>query len=684
MAPRTSRRLAWTIGLVSIAFMLARLVLLFADRNAVLVAPAGLLGVATWDLVTVLSDASNLAVPVIGILLAIRVPENRLGWIFLVAGAFIATASFGQIYAQHALVIDPGSWPGGGFALWFATWAWPVPIVMLVLVFLLFPTGHLHSRAWRPVLWFTAIDAVVLVGTAMVYATVRRAALLHESEPTGVIGIVFALSFFGIVVAVIPSVASVGVRFRAARGAQRLQLKGFLVAALLVGATFVLSQAVDTPVTSVLSSLSLLLLWVAIALAVIRYRLYDIDVVISKAVMFGTLVVFITVVYVAVVVGVGALAGEGRSPLLAALAAGIVALAFQPVRGWARRFANRIVYGRRATPYEVLSEFSDQLAGTYSTDDVLPRMASLVAAGTGAQRTTVWLRVGDELRAEAWAGGQPAMRSLPMADGSLPAMPDGETAVPVRHADGLLGAISVVMPPTEPLGPEQDRLLADVASQAGLVLANVQLIEELRASRQRLVAAQDAERRKLERDLHDGAQQQVVALGIKARLVESLIGRDEDRARDILREVVDGSQGALETLRDLAHGIYPPVLADRGLGAAIGGQARTQSIPVSIDVDDLERYPQEIESAVYFCCLEAMQNVTKYAGATQVSVRIAREGIDLVFSVTDDGRGFDPAVTPRGAGLQNMADRLAALDGALELRSAPGSGSSVGGRVPIA
>jgi signal transduction histidine kinase len=311
-------------------------------------------------------------------------------------------------------------------------------------------------------------------------------------------------------------------------------------------------------------------------------------------------------------------------------------------------------------------------------------MASLVAAGTGAQRTTVWLRVGDELRAEAWAGGQPAMRSLPMADGSLPAMPDGETAVPVRHADGLLGAISVVMPPTEPLGPEQDRLLADVASQAGLVLANVQLIEELRASRQRLVAAQDAERRKLERDLHDGAQQQVVALGIKARLVESLIGRDEDRARDILREVVDGSQGALETLRDLAHGIYPPVLADRGLGAAIGGQARTQSIPVSIDVDDLERYPQEIESAVYFCCLEAMQNVTKYAGATQVSVRIAREGIDLVFSVTDDGRGFDPAVTPRGAGLQNMADRLAALDGALELRSAPGSGSSVGGRVPIA
>jgi signal transduction histidine kinase len=683
MGPRTSRRLAWGIGLVSIALMLARLGLMYADRNAVLTdATGGLLGTTEWNLANVLSDVANLAVPIIGIVLSTRVPENRLGWMFLAAGAFLASASFCQVYAQHALVIDPGNWPGGEVALWGATWGWTAPIGLLALVILLFPTGELPSRAWRPLLWFTAIDVAALSITAMVYAAIHGVDVLHESEVSGTIGGLFALTFLGLVIALIACVASVGVRFRAARGAERLQLKGFLVAALLVGTTFVVGNVVDTPLMSILSSLSLLLLWVSIAVAVVRYRLYDIDVVISKAVVFGALVAFITVVYVAVVVGVGALVGEGRSPLLAALAAWIVALAFQPVRGWARRLANRVVYGRRATPYEVLSEFSDQLAGTYSTDDVLPRMAQLVAAGTGAERTTVWLRVGGELRAEAWWGGEPDVRALPLGNGTLPPMSAEDAVVPVRHADGLLGAISVRMHASEPLGPEQGRLITDVASQAGLVLSNVRLIEELRASRQRLVAAQDAERRKLERDLHDGAQQQFVAVGIKARLVEGLIGSDQERARDLLREVVADTQGALENLRDLAHGIYPPVLADQGLAAAVAAHARKVPVPVDVEVAGTGRFPQEIEAAVYFCCLEALQNIAKYAEATHADVRIGTEDGSLVFTVADDGRGFDPAAA-RGAGLQSMRDRLDALGGSLEVRSAPGAGSRVTGRVPL-
>ncbi len=683
MAPETSRRLAWSIGLVSIAFLLARLALIYADRNTVLDDSAvGLVGAVRWTLDVVLSDVVFLAVPIIGILLATRVPKNGLGWMFLLAGLFGALASFGQVYAQHALLIDPGNWPGGRMALWCATWGWTVPIGLLPLVILLFPTGHLHSRSWRPVFRFTVIDAVALTGTAIVYASVRGADVLEETQTSGPVGLLFFLAFMAMLIALVLCVAAVVVRFRAAHGVERLQLKGFLAAAVLFAGTFVIGQLNDTPVTSVLSSLALLLLWVSIAVAVVRYRLYDIDVVISKAVVFGALVAFITVVYVAVVVGVGALAGEGRSPLLAALAAGIVALAFQPVRGWARRLANRVVYGRRATPYEVLSEFSDQLAGTYSTDDVLPRMAQLVAAGTGAERTTVWLRVGEEVRVEAWSGAEPDVRALPVDDGSLPTMSGEDAVVPVRNAGGLLGAISVRMPATEPLGPEQDRLLADVASQAGLVLSNVRLIEELRASRQRLVAAQDAERRKLERDLHDGAQQQFVAVGIKARLVEGMIGRDEERARVLVREVVADTQAALDNLRDLAHGIYPPVLADRGVGAALAAQAHKAPIPVEVEVDGLRRHPPEVEAAIYFCGLEALQNVAKYAAASSASVRVWEEDGRLGFSVSDDGRGFDPAVTARGAGLQNMADRLAALGGSLDVRSAPGAGTTIEGRVP--
>ena len=433
MAPETSRRLAWAIGLVSIAFMLARLVLMYVDRSAVLDdAAVGLLGARDGPSTIVLSDVVNLAVPIIGIILATRVPDNRLGWMFLVAGVFLALASFGQVYAQHALLIDPGSWAGGRIRALVGDVgldradrdparpgdpAVPDGPPALPLVA---PSVLVHGDRCRPPrergLWCT-----------------RRSAgptSSHESEPTGTIGLLFELAFVGMVIALIPCVVSVVVRFRAARGAERLQLKGFLVAALLVGATFVLNQLVDTPVMSILSSLSLLLLWVAIAIAVVRYRLYDIDVVISRAVVFGALVVFITVVYVAVVVGVGALAGEGRSPLLAALAAAIVALAFQPVRGWARRLANRVVYGRRATPYEVLSEFSEQLAG-----HVLDR--GRAAADGVDRRGRDGRRAHDGVAARGRASCaprpgpaiEPDVRTIPIADGELPPMPDGEAAV---------------------------------------------------------------------------------------------------------------------------------------------------------------------------------------------------------------------------------------------------------------
>jgi signal transduction histidine kinase len=265
----------------------------------------------------------------------------------------------------------------------------------------------------------------------------------------------------------------------------------------------------------------------------------------------------------------------------------------------------------------------------------------------------------------------------------LPTAAVGETAVPVTHQGELLGAISIRMPPNEPLSPAGERLVADVASQAGLVLSNVRLIEELRASRQRLVTAQDAERRKLERNLHDGAQQQLVALAVKQRLAAALVTRDPGKAAEMLEALQEETAGALENLRDLARGIYPPLLADQGLAAALASQARKAAIPVEVDADGVGRYPQEAEAAVYFCCLEALQNVAKYAQATRAHVRLSAHDGELTFEVTDDGQGFDAARTPLGSGMQNMADRLAALDGSLEVRSRPGEGATVMGRLPV-
>ncbi|MDQ3209818.1 MAG: sensor histidine kinase, partial [Actinomycetota bacterium] len=217
---------------------------------------------------------------------------------------------------------------------------------------------------------------------------------------------------------------------------------------------------------------------------------------------------------------------------------------------------------------------------------------------------------------------------------------------------------------------------------AGPVLRNVRLIEELRASRQRLVAAQDEERRKLERNIHDGAQQQLVALGVKLRLADTLVDRDASKAHEMLAQLQSETQGAIEDLRDLARGIYPPLLADRGLQAALEAQARKAVVPTTVRVDGVGRYPQDVESAVYFSVLEAMNNIAKYAEAAGIEISLAQRNGSLEFGVRDDGRGFDIAATSQGTGLQGIVDRIDAIGGTLVIESSPGVGTSVSGSVP--
>ncbi|MFL5768215.1 MAG: sensor histidine kinase, partial [Actinomycetota bacterium] len=419
--------------------------------------------------------------------------------------------------------------------------------------------------------------------------------------------------------------------------------------------------------------------------------LYDIDLVIRKAVVVGAIAVFFSAVYVLIVGGIGALVQSHATTQLSFIAAAVVALLFQPVVRRARRIADRVVYGNRATPYEVLSEFSDRLGGTYSADDVLPRMARIVAEGVAAMRADVWLRVGDRLRvAASWPSDAERSDAVELANGELPALPNVDEAFPVEQRGELLGALAVAMPANDPLDDAKRKLVSDLAGQAGLVLRNVRLTEDLRArledlkaAQKRLVAAQDAERRRLERNIHDGAQQQLVALSVKLRLARSLVGRDPEKAEGMLTELQTQTTETLEDLRDLARGIYPPLLADKGLPAALEAQARKSALPVEISPDGVGRYPQEIEAAVYFSVLEALQNVAKYAGASRAEVRLSAADGRLRFEVRDDGSGFDPSRTGYGTGLQGIADRLGALEGALAVSSVPGRGTTVAGDIPV-
>jgi signal transduction histidine kinase len=417
---------------------------------------------------------------------------------------------------------------------------------------------------------------------------------------------------------------------------------------------------------------------ISIGIAVMKYRLYDIDIVIRKTVVFAVVAGFIALVYVAIVVGVGTLVGTQGSPVLSAVAAAIVALVFQPVRARAGRFADRVVYGKRATPYEVLAELGGRLSDTYDADEVLPRLARVLAEGVGARRASVLLRVDGKL--------QPVATWPADADETVP----DDFSTEVRHQGEDLGTLSLAMPANDPMDPNKEQLVADLASQVGLLLRNVRLTEELRgrlvdlqAAQKRLVTAQDEERRRLERNIHDGAQQQLVALAVKMRLAAGLMDRDPAQAQALLEQLRGDATETLEDLRDLARGIYPPLLADKGLLPALEAQARKSPVATRVVGDGVGRFSQDVEAAVYFSCLEALQNVAKYAQASEVTITLSNGAGDLTFEVRDDGVGFDPQNGSLGTGLQGMADRLGALGGTVEIRSAPGTGSTVTGSVPV-
>lgn len=431
-----------------------------------------------------------------------------------------------------------------------------------------------------------------------------------------------------------------------------------------------------------------------------------------------------------VVVGLGHRpTGNERQLLALGLLAGVIVLAtWEPVRHWVHTQASAFTYGDRPPPDAALSTLSTRLNRSVPLGDLLHDLAEVLEASQASAGAVIWTGQGRLLERSAASSAHPTPTEPPrtpsrlqvsttahdaLLDGRardegwiathLPEVLDPDSLqrarlLPVTHQQALLGLILVARPGNgDPFSESDERILHDITLQLGLALHNVRLdstltatlielrnqANELRASRARLVSAANTERRRLERNLHDGAQQQLVGLAVKIGLARDLLERDQSAVPPVLVEMGHDVRGAIEELRNLARGIFPPLLADRGLGEAITSAARRSPLPVDVASSLARRFSPDLEAAVYFCCLEALQNAAKHAPDASVHITITADGETLTFTISDDGPGFDAPRVEHGDGFVNMTDRLGALGGGIEVASTPGAGTTVRGWVPV-
>jgi signal transduction histidine kinase len=489
-------------------------------------------------------------------------------------------------------------------------------------------------------------------------------------------------------------VAVVGVlvlcaRFVAADGGGRARMRVLFVV-VVVGITLyaagTVALALGAPEDSALAiavislgSLTAILLPGAIVYGVLRHRLFDLDLVVRKSVAYGVASLLIAAAYAVVAATPGLMLGNRIPVTLAVVITIAAALAFQPLRRRLESAVSRRLFGDRVQQYQLLANLGTTMEQTAELDELLPRLARAVRDGIGAS----WVRV-----------------RLCEADGSWLDEPvgvagevteDSAAGVDLVRAGEQVGRIDLGPKPGGYAAADLE-LLATVAAQATTAVANVRLatqlkegLDELSTSRVRLIAAQDAERRRIERDLHDGIQQEVVALIAGLRLARNRLSRNQLTA-DQLTDLQDQAREMLRELRELAHGIHPPVLTDNGLVAALESRLTRFPIPVEIIADDGlrgERFSEDVEGAAYFVACESLTNVAKHAGTDGARVRLSRFYNLLCLAVEDSGRGFQPNGA-RSGGLANIRDRVEALHGQLTIESQVGAGTSIRAELPLA
>ncbi|OHV35251.1 MULTISPECIES: sensor histidine kinase [Pseudofrankia] len=687
---------------------------------------------------TVLNAMSNVTFAVAGALVAVRHPRHPIGWLLCACGAQSALTELAQGYGLRAAALG---WPGGPAAEWFnATTSWTLGSLILTSIFLLFPDGRLPGRHWRWALWANGLGGALAVpGWGFSHLSDAGFVSGHNPLATDAIptNVVFAASAALVIGGLVASVAALGVRLRAARGALRQQLKWFTYAAAVAGvllpASLVLWNA--WPGARVLSAVAVTVLPIGACVAILRYRLYDIDVVINRTLVYGTITVLLAAAFAATVLALGTVLGRG-SPVATAGATLVIVVAFRPLRARVQAGVDRRFNRARYDALRRMADFLDALRA----DRAAPEQIGDVLRGLLDDPGLDLLFFQTESAAYVDADGEP------VAD--VAAAAAGRARLPISRRDE---PVALVLH-----RPRPDPLPRDVVQAGGLAIEIARLrvelrrqLAEVRGSRARIVAAANEERRRIERDLHDGAQQRLVSIGLALRHAQHQLGgtAGPERASRTLDDAVTQLGSAIDELRELARGL-PPAQLGGGLTPAFTELARQSPVPVTVRVNlvpsaaetstptampptsvasaatatitapaaapsagaamaaadgdatgrtagagpagavrgdgpkgaGVGRLDRRVEVAAYFVGSEGVTNAVKHAQARRIELSAEVRDGRLVVAVADDGVG---GATPAGGtGLRGLAERVAALGGTLRIASGPGAGTVLTAELP--
>jgi len=650
----------------------------------------------------------------VGLFVALRRPDRPAGtWCLLSGTGFLLAVCLGDVLLPAA-----DDWPGRWLIVLARQWADYFSGVGAIGLFGWFPDGRPERPAERRVLQVAAVIAALLPLAYSITHPVMAAGAYPNPDTPVVPSPLYrpALAAAGPLVGAIET-AQIGwvlvgfgmlaLRYRRIsvdeRRRIRLLLLGMGIGMVLFVAQFTAGSLLDDDseraVTVLLWPLILVVTLGSVVIGIVYDGEFAIEEALRRSMVYRALWAVIALAYVAAVAALGLLAARFLSVGAAVLFAASAALLFQPVQRRLERIADRWVFGARLDGYRVLARFGAALESAPGPADLLTAMADAVRDGLAL----TWVRVRLDLPEPATMtpdGGASAGYSrtgTAPADGDEPGAP--ALVVPIVEGGAVLGRIECGPRRDGPLLDEDRRLLQHLAGQAATAVRNLHLAAELTtrlavirrqaddlaASRTRIITAQDAERRRIQRDLHDGVQQEIVVLAAKLALARQRLRRGDRSADGLLAEVQDDVTALLNQVREFAHAIHPPVLADQGLLEAIEAQAARLPLGVVIEADAALRgvhYPQQVEATAWYILSEALTNVVKHADARQVRVRLARPDGRLTLEVRDDGTGFDTRGAG-GLGLAGLADRIATVDGILRVESTPGRGTTLRAEIPL-